>query len=285
MTQLAAVAEALDFVERHLKQEIGVADMAHAAGYSLYHFCRVFNGLVHHTPYDYLMRRRLSQSAELLLESDWNVVDVAFEYQFNSHETYSRAFKRMFGLPPSRYRALQDEEGRAPDRRAWMPPLTVDYLRHINQNLDLTPDLLERDALPLVGLMSRIRDGAAVDVLWCTLGGMIGGADELRAHYGVAWQPDDGGGCFYLAAVAVPDAAAAGPLHPALVTKSIPPHAYARFVHRGSREELELTRGYIYHTWLPQSDRRLACPLEIECHGRRTPDGEERRWELLIPIE
>ena len=100
--QIAAIASALVLVEQGLKDDIRVADMAVAAGYSLYHFCRVFNAIVHHTPYDYLMRRRLSESALCLLETDWNVADIAFEYQFNSHEAYSRAFKRMFGVPPRR---------------------------------------------------------------------------------------------------------------------------------------------------------------------------------------
>ena len=39
---LAAICRALDFVEANLREEIAVADMADAAGYSLYHFCRTF---------------------------------------------------------------------------------------------------------------------------------------------------------------------------------------------------------------------------------------------------
>ena len=95
MSQLTAIGKALDFIEDNLEENIGVADMADAAGYSLYHFCRVFNSIVHHTPYDYLMRRRLSESARALVETDRKIIDVAFEYQFNSPETYSRAFKPL----------------------------------------------------------------------------------------------------------------------------------------------------------------------------------------------
>ena len=290
MTQLTAIGEALDFAERHLKQEIGVADMADAAGYSLYHFCRVFNGLVHHTPYDYLMRRRLSQSAQSLLETDWNIVDVAFEYQFNSHETYSRAFKRMFGVPPSRYRALYREQITALARRIWMPRLTIEYLRHINEDDYLKPVLMEREALQLTGLMSLVKDAAMINYLWDNLASAmdhLGSAGQRREHYGVVWYP--GGwqpkGCFYLAATdarSLPDVP-----HPALVTNTLPPLTYARFIHKGLRSDLDMTRGYIYHTWLPQSNLRISCPLEIEYHGYRLPnqDHEECQWEILMPIE
>ena len=104
MSQLTAICRALDFVEEHLSQEITVADMGAAACYSPYHFSRTFNRVVHHTPYDYLMRRRLSESARQLLETDKKIIDIALEYGFNNPETYSRAFKRMFGVQPSQWR-------------------------------------------------------------------------------------------------------------------------------------------------------------------------------------
>jgi AraC family transcriptional regulator len=116
MSQIASICWAIDFVEAHLKEEITVADMADSAGYSLYHFCRTFNGLVHHTPYDYLMRRRLSESARELIRTDKRIIDIAFDYRFNSPETYSRAFKRMFGLQPSQWK----EQGRL------VPDVTID---------------------------------------------------------------------------------------------------------------------------------------------------------------
>lgn len=293
MSQLIAIGEALDFVERHLKEEIAVADMADAAGYSLYHFCRVFNGLVHHTPYDYLMRRRLSQSARSLLEIDWQIIDIAFEYQFNNHETYSRAFKRMFGVPPSHYRAQHSEPSAPPDRRLWMPRLTLAYLRHINQGDGLKPTLIKKDALHLVGLMSLIQDedAATIPQLWQLLAQELTRLEDGEAsyeHYGITWHPSAArrDTCFYLAAVEAPFPA--DQVHSGLVAKTLPPLTYARFEHRGPRRALNLTRGYIYHTWLPQSDVVLApLEIEIEYHRREAPPlaHEAGPWEILIPIQ
>ena len=69
MSTLASMFKAIEFIENNLKREITVADIADAVCYSLYHFCRTFNGAVHHTPYDYLMRRRLSDAARALVET------------------------------------------------------------------------------------------------------------------------------------------------------------------------------------------------------------------------
>ena len=107
MSHLTAICRAVDFVEDNLTEVITVADMAAAASYSLYHFSRTFNHVVHHTPYDYFMRRRLSESARQLAETDRKIIDIALDYQFNNPETYSRAFRRMFGVQPSRWKDHQ----------------------------------------------------------------------------------------------------------------------------------------------------------------------------------
>ena len=96
--------QAVAFIEDNLKGDIAVSDMAEAVSYSLYHFCRLFNRVIHHTPYDYLMRRRLSESALELLTTEASITDVAYAYGFNRPETYSRAFKRVLGMQPYQWK-------------------------------------------------------------------------------------------------------------------------------------------------------------------------------------
>ena len=93
--RLQAICAAIQFIESHLCDPITVADAAAAAGYSLYHFIRSFNQMVQHTPYDYLMRRRLAVAACELLETERRVIDIALYFQFNNHETFTRGFRRV----------------------------------------------------------------------------------------------------------------------------------------------------------------------------------------------
>ena len=106
--QLNIICAALEFIEENLRNEISVGDIAASAGYSLYHFIRKFNQTVHHSPYDYLMRRRLSEAAHELLASEHRILDIAFDFCFHNHETFSRAFKRLFATQPNQWRTGQN---------------------------------------------------------------------------------------------------------------------------------------------------------------------------------
>ena len=114
--QISAIIAGLDFIEGHLCIPITVGDIADAAGYSLFHFIRTFNKIVKHTPYDYLMRRRLSLAAMLLFETNERVLDIGLTCQFESHEGFTRAFGRVFGMPPIVWREIKTL-----DRRLLMP--------------------------------------------------------------------------------------------------------------------------------------------------------------------
>ncbi len=136
--KIAAIYSAIEFVEEYLRDEISVGDIAASAGYSLYHFIRVFNQVVHHSPYDYLMRRRLSEAALELLSGDRRIIDISLDYCFQNHETFSRAFKRMFAMQPSQWRAKENRQN-----SLLLPCLTMEYLQHINGKSFLCPRLID----------------------------------------------------------------------------------------------------------------------------------------------
>lgn len=99
-----AVIRAVAYAEENLREPIAVGEMAAAAGYSVFHFCRVFNEVAGQTPFDYVMRRRLSEAALELLRTELRVIDVAVEFQFGSAEAFCRAFVRAHEMTPSEWR-------------------------------------------------------------------------------------------------------------------------------------------------------------------------------------
>jgi len=148
--RMRSVHAALTFIEDHLHEDITVGDIASAAGYSLYHFIRTFNQVVQHSPYDFLMRRRLSEAAQELIDTDRRILDIAVDYSFGSHETFSRAFKRMFDLSPSQWR-----DGFPDHAHVLLPRLTEEYLAHINHTDFVRPVLKTVGGLPRVCFMHR----------------------------------------------------------------------------------------------------------------------------------
>ena len=98
------IEHALEYIEDNLKAELSLADLARAAGYSEYHFLRVFKQVLWLTPADYIRKRRLSEIAREIDGSERSISDIAFEYGFNSKENFTRAFKAEHSCLPTEYK-------------------------------------------------------------------------------------------------------------------------------------------------------------------------------------
>ena len=110
-----------EFIESHITEPITLNMLANAAGYSPWHAARVFKELTGKTPFDYIRELRLARAAERLRGEDMKVVDVAFDFVFESHEGFTRAFSRHFGMSPRRF--SKDKTPVAP----FLPPSAHDY--------------------------------------------------------------------------------------------------------------------------------------------------------------
>ena len=91
-------------IQSHLDQDLSLTTLAEIADLSPHHFHRVFGETVGETVKQYTLRLRLERAAYWLKIHDAPVVDVAFQLGFNAHETFSRAFKRQFGITPKQFR-------------------------------------------------------------------------------------------------------------------------------------------------------------------------------------
>ena len=91
------------YIERHLFEPITLYQLAKAAGYSPYHSARLFQAHTGKAPFQYLRARRLSRAALYLRDHEVRVLDVALDFVFDSHEGFTRAFTKAFGLPPKKY--------------------------------------------------------------------------------------------------------------------------------------------------------------------------------------
>jgi AraC-like DNA-binding protein len=92
------------YIESHLGDKITMGSLARAACYSRWHAARLFKEVTGKTPFEYIRLRRLSSAAEKLQATPRKVIDVALDFVFDSHEGFTRAFARQFGMPPARFR-------------------------------------------------------------------------------------------------------------------------------------------------------------------------------------
>jgi AraC-like DNA-binding protein len=92
------------FMDRHYNAPITLERVSGEAGFSMYHFIRVFRGVYKQTPHQYLMRRRIEKAKELLRSTDLSVYDVCCAVGFESFGSFSTLFTKLAGLSPSAYR-------------------------------------------------------------------------------------------------------------------------------------------------------------------------------------
>lgn len=97
----------VDKIETNLADEVNVLGLADSFHMSPWHFQRTFKSLIGDTLGSYIRGRRLSRAAQLLLETDMGIIDIAFHVGFHSHEAFSRSFKACFNHSPKSFRQAQ----------------------------------------------------------------------------------------------------------------------------------------------------------------------------------
>lgn len=98
------INRAIDYVEAHMTEEIDLQQAAARACCSVYHFQRMFSYITDISLSEYIRRRRLTLAAFELRESGGKVIDIAAKYGYHSPEAFSRAFKSMHGIMPTKAR-------------------------------------------------------------------------------------------------------------------------------------------------------------------------------------
>ncbi len=101
----------INYVECHL-ESFDMTQMSETFGFSESYLRELFSKHVNMPIMQYYRKRRITVSAFEILHSGKKIVDIAFETGFSSHESYTRAFRKVFGMSPNRYRTDRPPIGR-----------------------------------------------------------------------------------------------------------------------------------------------------------------------------
>ncbi|HBV97447.1 MAG: transcriptional regulator [Peptococcaceae bacterium BICA1-7] len=101
--KIKAVQHMQEYIDKHLNEPITLHMLASAARYSPWHSARIFKELTGKTPFEYIRALRLSQAAVKLRNKHVRIIDIAFDFVFDSHEGFTRAFSKQFGMTPQYY--------------------------------------------------------------------------------------------------------------------------------------------------------------------------------------
>jgi AraC family transcriptional regulator len=107
---VSVTVKALWYIEGHLRGDLSLDEIAAVAGVSRFHLSRAFARSMGHSLSVYIRGLRLTEAAKALAAGAPDILTVALDYGYGSHEAFTRAFHQHFGLAPESLRALASTE-------------------------------------------------------------------------------------------------------------------------------------------------------------------------------
>ena len=273
------VGKALWFIESHSAADITLEDIAACAGVSRFHLLRAFNAATGHSIMRYVRGRRLTEAARLLADGADDILSVAIDAGYGSHEAFTRAFRDQFGITPEAIR----RQGHLENIVLLEGILMIDTPR-----ATLTPPRFESGRLLLIAGLNERYDaessGAGIPAQWQrfhpymgSIAGRVG-----KAAYGVCYNTDDDGNMDYLCGVEVTGFSA---LPPNFTRLRLPATRYVVFLHREHISTIRTTWNAIWNQWLPESGHEVADAPFFELYSESfDPQSGSGGVELWVPL-
>ena len=104
MNRFDILSRALDYIESNIEQEIEIKNIARYAYCSLSSLQKLFRYTFDYSVKEYIIKRKLTLAAKEISSSDRTILEIAYKYGYNSPENFNRAFKKLWGVTPLKFR-------------------------------------------------------------------------------------------------------------------------------------------------------------------------------------
>ncbi|MCA1410115.1 AraC family transcriptional regulator [Bradyrhizobium sp. NBAIM20] len=273
---------ALWYIESHLAEPMTLDEIAAISGVSRFHIVRAFAAAVGLPVMRYVRARRLTEAARSLAKGAPDILSLALEADYGSHEAFTRAFRDQFGTTPEAVRAAA-----CVNQLRLQEPILMD-----STMLDtLAPPRFETaKAFLVAGPAERIScdNGAMIPGLWQRFNREVAdiparvGQGKDQVAYGVCCNGDDAGNFDYIAGVEVADFS---DLPRRFGRIRIPEQRYAVFTHKDHVASIRRTVNTIWNQWLPASGLKAADAPNFERYDEKfDPATGNGGFEIWIPV-
>ena len=99
-----AILSAIDYINEHYNERISIDEISNNAGYSKYHFARIFKEVMGYTIVDHLNATRCEKAKHMLLETTKPISQICFDCGFEYSSYFSKIFKQHYNCIPSDFR-------------------------------------------------------------------------------------------------------------------------------------------------------------------------------------
>ncbi len=277
MSRITAFNKTLEYLENCLDNEVDEEKVRRISGYSYALFARVFAIISGITLSDYLRYRKLSKAAIDIASSQWNIIDIAMKYGYESHNSFTTAFKNYHKITPS--------EVRKGYKYKIFTPMHFSLSVEGGNTMDIKIE--KKAAFSIAGISMKVRGSGNFAKLW----------QELMESYDESFLSGMGNGCSYgscfdfqnqeefsyMAGFDVRDekqAKANG-----LEILKVPEADYAIIPLKGKIPDC-IHEGwkYVMGTFLPENGLKHSGTPDFEVYGEGDIYSDEYTMQLWVPV-
>lgn len=277
MSYKERIDRVIDFIGKHLEEELELDELCPIACFSKYHFHRLFTAYTGLPLMNYIKWLRLKRAAhQLIVHKEETIINIALSAGFETHESFTRAFKQVCGQSPSDFRRKANWESFE------NPPQSM----HIKGEKIMTITIKELPAKRVAvmehhGDPMRLSDTLDKLITWAkaqpiNLKPKAGEVFGFGYHDPREVKPEE---FRFDLALSVPQDFK---LNDQVTERTLPAGRYAVTMHKGSRDNIGDTIYSIYRDWLPQSSEELGDLPCIFCYYNF--DYEVAETEALTEI-
>ncbi len=286
------ILRVLIHIQRHLDEPLELNELAALAYFSPFHFHRIFRGLVGESVMEHVRRLRLERAMNQLRASARSILDIALEAGYETHESFTRAFRSQFGLAPSSAREgvrLAAAEGPRSGVH-YQPRGEIPKFKPLTEGgAEMEMKIVKRQPTR-VAFVRHIGPYAACGEAWgklCAWAGPRGLLGPQTTMIGISYDDPEitppekirYDACVTVGEEVEPEGE--------IGVQTLKGGDYAMTVHCGPYEKLAETYGRISGEWAPRSGRVLSSDpcLEIYLNDPHRTPADQLKTEVYVPLE
>lgn len=288
------IQDVVDAIEERLDEELKLSFLAKLAGFSDFHFHRVFQFIAGEPVMEYVRKRRLARAACRVAYTEDKLLDIALDHGFGTPETFIRAFRRLYGMTPGEFR----KSGICPPD---YPKINVRQQRYNSYlgGIAMNYQIVTKPAFDLIGYTLRTRNADGqnnkdIPEFWQKymaekMGGNLYGLAVSNAEYGICDDFNMETGEFsYIIGVEAKEGAEAPE---GAIKRRYPEQTYAVFTtpkvpHDQFTSSIQSTWNAIFGEWFPHSGYEHAAGAEFEYYDERCwkDRTDQPEMDIYIPV-
>lgn len=147
MNNFYKISEAMKYIDTHLNDVLSVQMIAEQFAFSPYYFHRLFTSIVGKSLMAYVRDRRIAYACKMLNETERKVLDIALDFGFDSAQSFSRTFKSITGMSPTKYRSRKLVPCIVPAAE-----LVKQFTNRLKGGILMNPNMIKKEKIILAGV-------------------------------------------------------------------------------------------------------------------------------------